>query len=565
MSSSLHLVHALVVGASLSSVLLAVEPQLRTIPSAPALQAMVPPTGKLGERELTLLALSKRPQLERLRGLVKVANAQQLAAHDLPNPELRLSYVYDDDALLRQPYTESETFTTKSAGTYDLFESTTTLKGPTQNVERGNLSENRTRTIERHITPGPHQDLIEERVYETDNSITSTSRDQTRQGVTTPEFERQSERRRLLTTNRRVINHPDPRTEDTSYGALVRFTLPHPWERKARIQRAAAEVSLAETEYFAEEDLIVRTVRASYQQLAILGAKLATYQKRKAAYDAFREWLEKQQSPRLGLDLASARAKAYSSLSDIRSLENEITATRQDLAAYCGVTDPGRISTTLTSRRIGDPLELDVSYLSSVALLYRSDLLGTKARLAVAQAQLKEARAASIPFTTFFDLGYSSSSTTRRAAESEGFSARIGISIPLFEWTGLNKKREVPRAAALSLEQQIQMQRGLITNEVSQALKRLSTADAQLATCDKDSEALKADLKKSLTDAQLASADVTDVVKAKRIEQEFADLAEQMELSRFTALGTYQDALMALEKAIGTRIEQVLRPGVQAR
>ena len=101
--------------------------------------------------------------------------------------------------------------------------------------------------------------------------------------------------------------------------------------------------------------------------------------------------------------------------------------------------------------------------------------------------------------------------------------------------------------------------------EVSQALKRLSTADAQLATCDKDSEALKADLKKSLTDAQLASADVTDVVKAKRIEQEFADLAEQMELSRFTALGTYQDALMALEKAIGTRIEQVLRPGVQAR
>lgn len=555
----------LAVGTSLLGVVLAVEPQPRTIPTAQNLQAMVPATGKLGERELTLLALAKRPQLERLRGLVKVANAQQLAAHDLPNPELRLSYAYDDDALLRQPYTESETFTTRSAGNYDLFDSTSTLNGPTQNAERGNISENRTRTIERHITPGRNQDVIEERVYETDNTITSTSRDHTRQGVTTPEFERQSERRRLLTTNRRVINHPDPRTEDTGVGALMRFTLPHPWERKARIQRAAAEVSLAEADYFAEEDLVVRTVRASYQQLAILEAKLATHQKRRAAYDAFREWLEKQQSPRLGLDLASARAKAYSSLADIRSLENEITATRQDLAAYCGVTDPNRISATVTSRRIGDPLKLDVPYLSGVAMLYRSDLLGTKARLAVAQAQLKEAKAVSIPFTTFLDLGYTHETTTHRAGDSNEFSARIGFSIPLFDWTGFNKKREVPKAAALSLEQQIQMQHSLITNEVSQALKRLSTADGQLSTCDKDLVALKADLKKSLTDAQVGSTDVADVVKAKRIEQEFIDIAGQMELSRYTALGTYQDALMALEKALGTRIEQVLRPGVEAR
>lgn len=526
---------------------------------------MVPSSGKLGERELTLLALAKRPQLERLRGQVKVAAAQQLAAHDLANPELRLSYAYDNDALLREPYTERETFTTNSDGTYDSFTNTSTLTGPEMKAGRGSTSENRTRVIERRVTPGATQDVIEERVYETDSSVTSTSRDQTKKGLTTPEFERQSEHRRLITSNRRVINHPDSRTEDTGLGLLLRFTLPHPWERKARIQRAAAEVSLAEADYFAEEDIVVRTVRASFQQLAVLEAKLATHLKRKAAYEGFRQWLEKQASSRLGLDLAAARAKSYSSLADIRALENEITAARQDLAAYCGVTDPSRISATLTTRRIGDPGKLDVSYLTSAAALYRGDLLGIQARLAIAQAQLKEAKAASIPFTTFIDLGYTTETTTHRAGDNNEFVARIGISIPLFDWTGFNKKREVPKAATLSLEQQIAMQRSLISNEVTQALKRLSIADAQLTTCDNDLAALKADTKKSLNDAQLGTADAADIVKAKRIEQEFEDLAEQMELSRYAALGTYQDALMALEKALGTRIEQVLRPGVQAR
>jgi hypothetical protein len=143
--------------------------------------------------------------------------------------------------------------------------------------------------------------------------------------------------------------------------------------------------------------------------------------------------------------------------------------------------------------------------------------------------------------------------------------ARVGISIPIWEWTGFNKKREVPKAAALSFEQQINMQRSLIANEVSQAVRRLIAADERLTTGDKDLAALKADMKKSMNDSQLASANLSDVVKARHIEQEFGDLSQQMELSRYAALSAYNSALMALEKALGTRIEQALRRNVESR
>ena len=525
---------------------------------------MVPANGKLGERELTLLALSQRPQLERLRGMVKVAKVQTLAVRDLPNPELRLSYAYDNDALIRAPYTESETWSTNSQGTFDTQTNTTTLNGPLARHEQGTVTESRTRTIERSVTPGVNQDIIEEHVYETDGTKTTTNRERTKLGTTSPEGELQKDNRRLLYTNRRVINHQNPAVEDAGLAAFVRFTLPHPWERKARIQRAAAEVTLAEAEYFAEEDIVVRTVRTSFQELALIEAKLNGQQRRKVSLEGFRDWLEKQSSPKIGLDLASARAKVYNTLSDIRTLEASAATARRDLAAYCGVHDAGRIVAALAPRRIANPAGLDVPYLANVAVLYRSDLLGTQARLAIARAQLAEAKAASIPFTTFLDLGYTHETTTHRLGDSNEFVARVGISLPIWEWVGLNKKREVPKAATVSLEQQVNMQRDIIANEIYGAVKRLSASDEQLTKTSKDIDALKSDMKKSMKDTMVSSADVSDLVKAKHIEQEFEDLTLQLELSRWSALSAYTESLMALEKALGARIERVLDHGVEA-
>lgn len=539
------------------------EPSPRSIPSVQILLEMVPNQGPITERELTLLAIANLPQLEKLRGAVKVATAQQRAVRNLEEPELRVSYAYDNDNRVGEPFTEFDTSLTNSIDTFNTLTTETTLNGTTLESERGSTSTSRMRMIERRVTPGATQDVIEERIYETRDSSTSSSGSRTELGSTSPQSSSESTNRRLVATNRRVIEHPDTTGRDNAWGALVRFKVPHPWERKARILRAAAEVSLAEADYFAEEDIVVRTVRSNFQDLAILNAKLTTQTIRKKNGESYRDWLQTQQSPKIGLDLASARAKVYGTLTDIRSLEGEIADLRQELAAYCGLSDPTRIKTSLSPTLISQPAQLDIAYLSNLATLYRSDMLNAQARLSIAQAQLAQAKAASIPFTTFIDLGYSQQNSFRRTGQNEEWFARVGISIPIFNWLGVNKQREVPLAATLSIEQQIQLQRSLIANEISQAITRLVSADSQLENCKQDLSKLNADLKKSLADSQLATADIEDLLKAKRIEQEFQDLSQQMELNRYSALSAYLEASYALEKAIGVGLERVLRRGVE--
>jgi hypothetical protein len=66
-------------------------------------------------------------------------------------------------------------------------------------------------------------------------------------------------------------------------------------------------------------------------------------------------------------------------------------------------------------------------------------------------------------------------------------------------------------------------------------------------------------MKKSMDDAEMAVTGVEDLFKSRRLQHEFKDLSQQMEISRLSALSTYQEALMTLERALGIRVERVLR------
>ena len=539
----------------------------RTMPAAESARAEVPATGKLGEHELILMAIASRPELEKLRGAVAVAQAEKRAAGDLQNPELRFSYAQDNDDRIGEPYTEYETLEADTVESFDSFSSSTGVvnpDGPESRVtsERGTVRNSRFREIERRVTPGATEDVVEERIYETNSSTTtsSRSRSETDKGGPSSRFDRRGEKenRKLVGTSRRVIKHPDESGRDNAWGVLLRFQLPHPWERKARIQRAAAKISLAEAEYYAEEDKVVRTVRAAVQELAILQARLGNQSSRKAGFEKYRNWLEEQKVPRLGLDLAGARAKVYDVVLEIRQLETDIVSMRDELAAYCGLSDASRIAPALRARRVSSPASLDLEYLTNIAMLYRSDVLDTQARLTVARAELAEVKATRIPFATFVDLGYTQVNSLRRTGQSDEWFARVGVSLPIWDWIGVNKRRKVPEATSQSLERQLTVQRTIISNEIAQALKRLNSADEQLVSSEKDLADLKADLKKAQEESQMATADVNDLIKARKIEHDFEDLAQQMEVSRFSALSAYQDALMALEKALGTRVDQVL-------
>ncbi len=524
--------------------------QVAPIPSAKYITRMVPASGKLGERELTLMAIARRPDLEKLRGAITTATAQKRAAHDLVNPELRFSYAQGEDDRIRDPYTERETALTNSSESFDKSTSPSSALPPTA-TSSGSTDNNRFREIERLVTPGLTKDIVEERIYETNTSSTSSTSSK-------PSSQYETESRKLIGTTRKVVDHANTTGEDNTWGVLLRFTLPNPWERKARIQRAAAEISLAEAEYYAAEDVVVRKVRGAFQELAILHGKLAAQTRRKAGFESYRDWIEKQNVPQLGLDLASARAKVYGTLSDIRSLESNITAMRDDLAAFCGLADASRIETSIKTRLVRNPAALDVEYLTSIAMLYRSDVLGDQARLAIARAQLSAVKAQRIPVTTFVDFGYSQTESLRSSGQKDESFARIGVSFPLWDWVGFNKQHTVHEAASQSLERQLTMQQTVVSNEVKQAVKRLAAAEAQLGVHDKDLADIHADLTKSMADAQIVTLNVDDLAKGARIEQDFKDLVQQMELSRFSSLSAYQEALMALEKTLGIRLERAL-------
>ena len=66
-------------------------------------------------------------------------------------------------------------------------------------------------------------------------------------------------------------------------------------------------------------------------------------------------------------------------------------------------------------------------------------------------------------------------------------------------------------------------------------------------------------MKTSMADAEMAATGVEDLIKSRRIQHEFQDLSQQMEISRLSALSAYQEALMSLENALGIRVERALR------
>jgi outer membrane protein TolC len=552
-------------------------PQGPRVPRAEDIQASLPAQGQLGEQQLILAAIAHRPELERLRGSIKVATAAKRAAGDLENPELRLSYAEDADSRLGVPYTEQETVNITGMESYDAYSSTNStdltvgqLPDTQSTAERqsGSVRSNRMRIIERRVTPGATQDVVVEHIYETSSSTSSSAASSTTQGNDgTPytqygrEGQRSTQSRRLVGTTRRVIQHPDTSGRDNAWGLLLRFRLPHPWERKARIQRAAAEISLAEADYFAEEDKVVRTVRGTFQELSVLSGKLEAQKRRKTSYESYRNWLSQQKNPQLGLELAATRTKVHASQSDIRELEGDVAALRDDLAAYCGISDASRIQPAMLTRHVADLEKLDAQYLTDIAQLYRSDVMTAKARLAVAQARLKEARSSRIPFASFVDLGYSQMTTLRRSGMNDELFVRVGITLPIWDWAGINKAHKVHEADSESWQRQLIMQRSLIENEVTQAIKRLRTAAAQLDNYEKDLAELQADMQQSKKDAQLATQDVGDLLKVKRIEYEFQDLEQQMQVSRYSSFASYNEALMALEKALGVRLERALTAG----
>ncbi len=537
----------------------------RTVPAEDALVREIPGSGLLGEDSLIRLAIANSPDLARLRAAVQISQAKALGVKDWENPELRIGYAWDHDDRIRQPFTEQETERITAREQFSTTQSQRNLAGEIfpgfgesqLQTSSGSLNTSRSRTIERRVTPGRFRDVIDTTVYENRSSV-SSGQQRTADTIfgstgVKNESEKASTDRRIVERSRQIVNHPDDFGRADQLSLLVRFKPPNPLERRAKIEMAAAATARAESEYLIEEDKIVRTVRALYEDLnmgeSVARASLA----RRAEQEKLGTQIETASMPELADLAADVRLEVMKSIRDQREFRTDLARQRQELAAFCGLPQPERIGTLKHPiRRVVPAESLDVDYLITMAMLHRSDLLDLQARLAMAKAELMGTKAAKIPYFSFIDAGWATSQTEGRTSGSDEWSVRAGITLPIFDWTGLNKAHLEHEKATEVFSKRIEDQRRFIGTEIRAALSRIHISARELSAFDADLERIRANAARSIAQTAI------DPIKNLKTRYQNEDLVAKFEQDRYEVWSDYYKAVMALERALGTRLEQVL-------
>ncbi len=541
----------------------------RTAPDHETIEREIPGNGPLMEDELIRLAIANHPELARRRAEILVARARIQGAGDWKNPELRIGYAWDHDDRLSEPFFESATESITASEQFSSIERQRNLAPELgeSSLQRtsGSLNTTRYRDIETRVTPGRYRDVVETTTYErrsaressrqsTANSFNTGSNPPSIATITSNEAGSQDTQRRIVEQSRKVISHPDEYSRDDQLSLTMRFQLPHYFERRARIELAAARTARAESDYLIEEDKVVRNVRALYEDLNMAENVARASTTRLAWLEKERVKFEAIDAPELVGFLADIRLEVGKSRRDEREFRSDIARQRQEIASYVGLDRPERIGITGKAvRRIVPVDTLDVDYLISMAQLHRSDLLDLESRLSVAKAELKGARAAQIPFFSFVDLGWANSQTTGRSGQSEEKFVRFGVTVPFFEWFGLNKAHLEHRTASDVYTRQIEAQRRLIGIEIRTAIDRIRQAAGELADFDKKLAQTKADAATSIEQTRAVELPKN----SDKTKYQHTLLLAEFENDRFEVWSDYYKAVMELERALGTRLESV--------
>ena len=268
------------------------------------LLSRVPSHGLLNEEDCILVAIANSPVLQKRRAAIQGAVADRRKEQDWDNPELRLSYGSQSDDFLRNPYVENSVENFNSTEDRTADQSTTSLANPgefgfgesTTDHETGTTTTTRYREIERIVVPGRFGDTVTANIYETRTDGGTTIRERT---VGLNGFE-QTRRDQLEENVERVLHSSSTETTSSSaengnqetFSALVRFRMPNFAVKKAKLARAAAEIMLAGSQYLADEDKLVREVRAIFQDLAVRESTYRAQVKRRANFSAFRTEME---------------------------------------------------------------------------------------------------------------------------------------------------------------------------------------------------------------------------------------------------------------------------------
>ncbi len=553
-------------------------PQYALIADPEELLSRVPTAGPLGEEHLILLAIATDPRLARSRAAIASARADKRKAQDFESPELRLSYGSQDDNYVRRPYQERTIQQYNATETETGTDSTTSLAQPgelgfgdsTLDTNSSTTSTDRYREIVRTITPTKNGgEEITTTTYELQKEDSTGIRDRvnTQGDLSTSRSDALASNvtRELVSTTHESTTSSQRGNASSTFSALVRFKIPHPGVRKALIQRASAEIMLAEAKYLADEDRLVREIRERYEKLCMEESSLGSYRKIQNSYSEFQKKMDADAATIPAIDAANFTAESIRARMDVKKSQLKINDAsmmsarlRAEIAMLCGLPDTTRIRSGSMTRRIVNPKELEVPYLVDLAMIYRADAVESRGRLEIAKAHLAEANAAKIPFASFIDAGFSRETADDRYGDQKEWTVRIGIDVPIWDWMGINKRSKEYKKAAVAWESQFDKQRYRISSDITLAINRLKAASTMLSSYDKDLKELRSASKAALKRAEESLNETKDYPKFIRDKYSFEVLEQDTEISRYEAYSEYNQALMALEAAIGVRLEKVL-------
>ena len=458
------------------------------------------PTGAVGLRELTVLALQNDPGLVALRHNIPVEEAKKRAAVQWRDPELRFGISRDANIQLDDPYTRSgtstETFTTRG--------NRTESGGLNGNATGGETtSGTRTTSFTEQVIPGANSDRVIR--TETERLQTQTSSRDTDNRGTTNRSSSDSEVFRSR-TDENVFHGQNRLARDQTASVKVRFWLPKPAEMKALIDQAARRVEMANYQITAAERQVILEVREQYEQLQFLSRKLAVS---KSQISIIKKHVEREQKL---LNSGGAFTLDQLSFEDLKipglelaadAAEMELEAAKRALAARVGLADGSRIRVDDNLLRSGISLrDTDLDYLTLMAFAHRGEVGILQHEQAIAESELHLVKTKRIPWFSFLEAAYANDSTGGQHT-NDNYGVQGGVILPLF--SEIAKEEDVAEARLQSYYAML---------EANQKTQRLKKLDAPRVTAfnTQTSHSLVIDQAAYIKDAEVNQTGVIPVI-----------------------------------------------------
>jgi len=254
--------------------------------------------------------------------------------------------------------------------------------------------------------------------------------------------------------------------DDPGQRASVRFYPPNPWQVSAEKGENSALVGEENAAY--RSALLETTVDAisAYHELQCLEKEKGLYDRLVNLKKGFATRVAEQVSAAVGTQAQGLLAlwEVQEALENRRNAEIQAEQLKQSLAALTG---QAADRFTLVPLRTNDSfVRIDPEESTRIAMGYRPQLQLLRAQRAAADARLRGAKAAGVPWINFIELGYRN--------RSERWDLEAGFELPLFTLGGTEKMLTYEELSLRNIQIETQEQR--LRFEVGTAVKSYNIA-----------------------------------------------------------------------------------------